>query len=198
MAGIKSTQRKLVLDPNNHEVIVSAADVLFFAGRLEEARPLYERLLDFLPEGRPINNAPDATIRLALTRRKAGDELAAQAAIDTVRHDLEKRHSSGFHNQFLRRADAMLAAYDNDPDTALAALSSALQLGLRNPLFFDELVFEVMRDDSRFIALREELDGFLAAEHKKMLQLICFNNPAPGAWQPLPETCEGVEEQWVL
>jgi hypothetical protein len=31
-----------------------------------------------------------------------------------------------------------------------------------------------------------------------MLQLICFNNPAPGAWQPLQKTCEGVEEQLVL
>ena len=197
-AAIKSTQRKLALDPNNQEVIVTAADVLYFAGRLDEARPLYERLLDFLPEGRPINNALDATIRMALTRRKAGDELAAQAAIDTVRQDLEKRHSLGFDNQFLRRADAMLAAYDNDPDTALAALNNALQLGLRNPLVIDDPVFDVIRDDSRFIALREKLAGFLAAEHKKMLQLICFNNPAPGAWQPLPETCEGVEEQLVL
>jgi tetratricopeptide (TPR) repeat protein len=196
--AIQSTQRKLELDPDNQDVIVIAADVLYFAGRLDEARPLYERLLDFLPEGRPINNTPDATIRMALSRRKAGDELAAQAAIDTVRQDLEKRHSLGFDNQFLRRADAMLAAYDNDPDTALAALNDALRLGLRDPLVFDEPVFDVIRNDSRFISLREELAGFLATEHRKMLQLICFNNPAPGAWQPLQKTCEGVEEQLVL
>ena len=135
---------------------------------------------------------------MALSRRKAGDELGAQAAFETVKNELEKRYSLGFDNQFLRRIDAMLAAYNNDTDTALAALNSALQLGLRNPLFFDEPVFDVIRTDSRFIALREELAGFLAAEHKKVLQLICFNNPAPGAWQPLPKTCEGVEEQLVL
>jgi tetratricopeptide (TPR) repeat protein len=196
--AIKSSQRKLALDPKNQDVIVTAADVLYFAGRFDEARPLYERLLDFLPEGRPINNAHDPTIRMALSRRKAGDELGAQAAIETVKNDLEKRYSLGFDNQFLRRADAMLAAYNNDPNTALAALNSALQLGLRNPLFFDEPVFEDMQDDSHFIALREELAGFLATEHRKMLQLICFNNPAPGAWQPLQKTCEGVEEQLVL
>ena len=92
----------------------------------------------------------------------------------------------------------MLAAYDNDPDTALAALNDALQLGLRDPLVFDEPVFDIISSDSRFIALREELAGFLAAEHKKMLQLICFNNPAPGAWQPLQKTCDGVAEQLVL
>jgi hypothetical protein len=27
------------------------------------------------------------------------------------------------------------------------------------------------------------------------LQLICFNNPAPGIWQPMLQTCEGVEKQ---
>ena len=157
--AIKSTQRKLALDPNNQGVIVTAADVLHFAGRFDEARPLYERLLEFLPVGRPINNAPNATIRMALSRRKTGDELGAQAAIEIVKKDIEKRYSAGANNQFLRRADAMLSAYDNDPDAALAALASALNFGLRDPLFFDEPVFEVMRDDSRFTALREELDG---------------------------------------
>jgi len=196
--AIQSTQRKLELDPNNQEVIVTAADVLYLAGRFNEARPLYERLLEFLPDGRPINNAPNATIRMALSRRETGDELGAQAAIEIVKKDIEKRYSAGANNQFLRRADAMLAAYDKDPDAALAALDSAMNFGLRDPLFFDEPVFEVMQEDSRFTALREELDGILMEEHKKVLQLICFNNPAPGAWQPLPETCEGVKEQRIL
>jgi hypothetical protein len=35
-------------------------------------------------------------------------------------------------------------------------------------------------------------------EHDKVLQLICFNNPTPDNWQPLPETCEGVAEQSKL
>ena len=196
--AIQSTQRRLELDANNQEVIVTAADVLYLAGRFDEARSLYERLLDFLPEGRPINNLPDATVRLALSRRKAGDELDAQAAIEIVKKDMEERYSAGFDNQFLDRVDAMLAAYENDPDTAFVALNRSLQLGLRDPLFFDEPVFNEIKDHSRFTALRKELDRILAAEHKKVLQLICFNNPAPGAWQPLPETCEGVGEQLVL
>jgi hypothetical protein len=32
-------------------------------------------------------------------------------------------------------------------------------------------------------------------EHQKILRLICFNNPVPDEWQPMSETCEGVEEQ---
>jgi hypothetical protein len=92
----------------------------------------------------------------------------------------------------------MLAAYENDPDTAIVALNRSLQLGLRDPLFFDEPVFDEIKDDPRFTVLRKELDRLLVAEHEKVLQLICFDNPAPGAWQPLPETCEGVAEQRKL
>ena len=196
--AVQSTQRKLELDPNNHDVIIIAADVLYDAGRFDEARHLYERMLGFLPEGRPVDNAPYATIRLALSRRKAGDELGAQAAIEITNTEIDKRYSAGFDNQFLRFTDAMLAAYENDTDAAFAALNRSVQLGMRNPHFLDEPVFDEIKDDSRFTELQKELDRLLAAEHGKVLQLIFFENPAPGAWQPLPDTCEGVEEQRIL
>jgi len=52
---------------------------------------------------------------------------------------------------------------------------------------------EDLRDEPRFVALRQELDAIVAAEHDKVLQLICFNNPVPDDWQPMPETSEGVD-----
>ena len=55
-------------------------------------------------------------------------------------------------------------------------------------------VFDDLRDDLRFVRLGQNLDAILADEHRQLLQLICFNNPVPGEWQPLPETCEGVEQ----
>ncbi len=92
----------------------------------------------------------------------------------------------------------MIAAFDDDPDGVIAALRSAMQHGLRNPLFFAEPIFEALWNEPRFVALQQQLDAILAAEHDKVLQLICFNNPVPSHWQPLPETCEGVAEQLVL
>jgi len=47
--------------------------------------------------------------------------------------------------------------------------------------------------DPEFLALAARLDTILEQEHRNTLQLICFNNPASEVWQPLPETCEGVD-----
>ena len=89
----------------------------------------------------------------------------------------------------------MIGAFDHDPEGVIAALKSAIQLGLRDPQVFYDPIFEDLWDEPRFVALQQELDAILAVEHAKVLQLICFNNPTPDNWQPLPETCEGVEEQ---
>ncbi len=87
------------------------------------------------------------------------------------------------------------AAFENNLGRVIATLKSAMQHGLRDPQFIGDPIFEDLWDEPRFVALRQELDAILAAEHDKVLQLICFNNPVPGNWQPLPETCEGVLDQ---
>jgi len=89
----------------------------------------------------------------------------------------------------------MLAAYDSDKDATFRFLRSAVDTGLRDPLFFSDPFFDAVRDDSQFIDIESDVLQALVAEREKALQLICFNNPAPGAWQPLPETCEGVEQK---
>ncbi len=198
--AIRATQRNLQLDPENQEVIADAAVVLYLAGRIDEALPLYERLLDFVPEGRPILelHSLNRTMEPALARRKAGDEDGAQAAAQIARRDLAARRAAGMKNQQLDLAEAMLAAFAHDPDGVIAALNSAIQRGLRALLLFDDPIFEDLWNEPRFVALRQELDAVLAVEHDKVLQLICFNNPVPADWQPMPETCEGVVEQHRL
>ncbi len=188
----------MLLDPENEAVIGNAAYVLYVAGRIDEALPLYERLRDFVPEGRPIGVFPlqnVATMQLALARRKAGDEDGAQAAARIAKQDHAALRTAGARDQYQYRTQAMFAAFEHNPDRVIAALKAAMKLGLRDPQFFDDLIFEDLWGEPRFVALQQKLDAILAAEHEKVLQLICFNNPAPDNWQPLPETCEGVEEQ---
>ena len=198
--AIRVTQRILDLDPDNKNAISDAAIVLYLAGRIDEALPLYERLVDFVPEGRPIPGYMPVvmTMRLALARRKAGDEDGAQVAAQIARQDYLARRAAGRKNNIQDWAEAMIAAFEHNPDGVIAALKSAIQRGQRIRGWFDDPIFEDLRDEPRFVALQQELDAILSAEHDKVLQLICFNNPTPDNWQPLPETCEGVEEQLVL
>ena len=133
-------------------------------------------------------------MRLALARRQAGDEEGAQAAAQIARQDHAARRAAGEKNWFQDLAEAMIAAFEHAPDRTIAALKSAIQHGLRTLVYIDEPFFEDLRDEPRFVALRQEVDELLAEEHDKVLQLICFNNPVPDDWQPMPETCKGVEE----
>ena len=50
-------------------------------------------------------------------------------------------------------------------------------------------------EDTGFQALASRLDAILEKERRDTLQLMCFNNPVPDIWQPLPETCEGVDRE---
>jgi tetratricopeptide (TPR) repeat protein len=204
--AIQATQRDMQLNPDSGRAAAYAAIVLYLAGRIDEALPLFERLLDFVPEGRPLfrlyeMNIPgqEMTMRLALARRKTGDEDGAQAAAQIVRQDLSELTRVGIRNTpGVYQTQAMIAAFENDPERVFAALKSAIQRGLRNPQVFDDPIYEGLWDNPRFVALQQELDVIRAAEHDKVLQLICFNNPTPENWQPLPETCEGAEEQREL
>ncbi len=195
--AIRATQSNMQLYPENGAFVGIAAEALFLAGRVDEALPLYERALDFVHEGRPLSQPGPLlnTMFLAHARRTAGDEAGAQAAVQIVRKDHALRRAAGEINQDQDTAEAMIAAFEHDPDRAIAALKSAMRRGLRVPNFYDNPLFEDLQDEPHFVALKQEFDAILATEHDKVLQLICFNNPAPDHWQPLPETCEGVEEQ---
>ena len=97
-AAIRAAQENLQQDPDGKNAIEVAADAFFYAGRIDEALPLYERLLDLAPEGQPlpIFYFPlPATMRLALARREAGDEAGAQAAAQIVRQELAAGRAAG-------------------------------------------------------------------------------------------------------
>jgi hypothetical protein len=132
----------------------------------------------------------ETMMRLALARRQAGNEDGAEIA----RQDHAALGGAGAIDKFQYRTEAMIAAFENDPDRAIAALESVIQRGMRRRQFLDDLIFEGLWDDARFDGLRADLDEIVAAEHDKVLQLICFNNPTPDNWQPMPGTCEGVVE----
>ena len=196
--AIASTKRKLTFDPDNAAVIVSAANALYMAGRFAEARAHYESLREFQPPDRPINNSGITMMRLALTRRITGEEESAQEAAQIAKDDHALLIDVGYMGPFVINVRTMLAAFARDYDLVFASMKTAFQRGMRNPGFYRDPIFDEIRDDPRFVALVQELDVDLARQHQEVLQLICFNNPVPHAWRPLPETCAGVVQQTSL
>ncbi len=140
-----------------------------------------------------------STLRFAFTRRISGDEAGAQEVADIVRKEYAKRDAAGKRDYPHSVAAAMIAVLDNDPERAIEALRTGIRdRGLRADVYFDEPILETLRSEPGFIDVRKELDDIVAVEHEKVLQLLCFNNPVPNEWRPLPETCEGVIEKPVL
>jgi adenylate cyclase len=189
--AIQASQREVELSPGAVFFVKDAAEVLYYAGRLDEALPLYERALVLAPEG----HGPYFMMNLAIARRKAGDEEGAEAAAQRARQDHAAARMAGERTaggvDYME--EAMIAAFEHEPDRAFVALQSAIRNGMRWAMFFDAPIFDDLRNEPRFVAIRQELEAILAAEHDKVLQLICFHNPAPDDWQPMPETCETPE-----
>ena len=199
--AIQAATRRLQANPDDEFAVWGAANIIYTAGHIDEALPLYEKLDSYGVEERPIlsllgsyRSSNELTMQLALARRTAGDEEGAQAAVHIVKKDHAALGASGRNNQYQHRTEAMLAAFEHDPQGVLDALQSAIGMGLRDPQVFDDAIFEGLRNEPRFMALQRQLDVILDSEHDKVLQLICFNNPVPDEWQPMPETCDGVDK----
>ena len=198
--AIEATQRNLEQNPEGTWYMGEAADVLYLDGKFEESLPIFERMLEFAPENRPVSGWSPLmqTMRFAFARRITGDEAGAQAVAQIARKDYEAQRAAGRLNQEFFMVEAMIAAFDQDHEVAIAALRTAIhEYGWRLSALVGEPIFHDLVDDPQFIKLRQELDAILAVEHEKILQLICFNNPMPNEWRPLPETCEGVVEKPV-
>ena len=197
-AAIRATQTKMQLDPENQSVIRTAADTLYMAGRIDQALPLYEHLRELSPEGFLVAMSWTTTMRLAIARRDKGDENGAQAIAEIARYDISEYRRAIGKSFGTFRGDAVLAAFDNDSIGLITALKAAMQVGFMSPQFLADPMFEDWWGDDRFSSLQQELYELLAKEHNEYLQLVCFNNPVPGDWRPLPETCEGVVRQQAL
>ena len=193
--ALSGTSEKRKSDPDNRELMLTEAYITHLAGHLDEAHVLYEQLAAIELPGRPIDGNNFAMTRLAFNRHRAGDIDGAEKAIGIVKSDIRALAENGYRGPFLSVLRAMVASYHGDIDATVRLLREAVDNGFRYAIMFTDPVFDATKDDERFIKIESEVLQALVLERDKALQLMCFNNPVPGAWQPLPETCEGVEEK---
>jgi len=193
---IRVARQRLAAAPDNMEALIMAGGILFQAGHFDEARTLLDRALKLSPKGRPLPAAESLlmTLWLAEARRRTGDEAGAVAVADIVRTEIAALERHGRRYPILSLAKALLAAFDGDAEGAISALETAIDQGLRTPPLYsvDGPNFDAIRDQPGFVAVRHKLDEFMASDRRKVLELICLDNPAAEDWQPMPETCQGV------
>ena len=198
-------QEALQLYPQLTYFSLIAGNASYRAQRFDEALEHYERYFNSIPQARltSLNAASNPVfesfpvinlMRLAHTRRETGDETGAQATAKIARQGNAALRAAGRNNNNRNLAEAMIAAFDGQTEAAVSALELAVGNGLR-ARFLDEPIFSNIRAIPEFLALRAELDSIIAAERDSVLQLVCFDNPIPNDWQPLPATCEGLVER---
>jgi TolB-like protein/Tfp pilus assembly protein PilF len=189
-------RQRLDKDPSDPNGQLYLANALHLSGAIEQAQVLYEQRLALHPDLPIIDTSSEtnaATARAALGRLRAGDEAGARKLIELTTDDLRQRNRAGFvHGEYYRSA-ALIAALEGDNDAAMENIEKAIEKGPRDPTLFSEPGFDALRDSQEFQALESRLDSILAAQRVKALQMMCFNNPVRETWQPLPETCVGVD-----
>jgi tetratricopeptide (TPR) repeat protein len=194
--AITVARERLENDPSDPNSILYLANALHLSGDIEQAQVLYEELLVLHPELPIIDTTSEtnaATARAALGRLRSGDEAGALELIELTTEDLRRRSHAGFvHGEYYRSA-ALIAALEGDDIAALENIEKAIERGPRDPSLFSEPAFDALRDSQEFQALESRLDSILAEQRIEALQMMCFDNPVPDAWQPLPETCEGID-----
>ncbi len=193
---IEHARQRLARDSSNENNKLLLANALHLAGDIAQAQALYEELLSSRPAMAVIDPNSESvapTARAALGRLRAGDEAGGRELLELTREDLRQRRVAELmHGEFYRAA-AIISVLLEDHDGALDELERAIEQGPRDPSLFSEPAFEPLRDSERFRALESRLESILAAQRVNALQVVCFDNPVPDAWQPLPETCAGVE-----
>ena len=133
------------------------------------------------------------TARAALGRWQGGDKAGAAVLIKLSKEDQRQHGLAGMLHGEHYRTDALLDAVQANESEALHNIQVAIDAGLIDRTIFSEPAFDALRDSQEFLAMKLNMDGILASEREKALQMMCFNNPVPEAWQPLSETCDGVE-----
>ncbi len=195
--SIAQARQRLVDNLRNNQARMDLANVLHMSGDLAAAQVIYEEL-QAITSGYALLDASNTSImptaRMAYGRLAAGDTTGTEEILELLKKDIRSREQAGIRESYMLRAAAMVAAIEGDREQVMANLEAAIGAGLRDNFILREPAMEPYQEDPEFQALVARLDAILEEEHHKTLQLICFNNPASEVWQPLPASCEDVED----
>lgn len=153
------------------------ADTALLAGDLDSARQ-HILLSDPLLASDTRNRVNPATMRnavkLAYIEQQLGRSVSANELLNRTLEVISELPRLGTYGYGIR--DVQVYALLGRKEEALAAFRDALDEGFRGSLMFDgwplllDPYIESIRDDPRFVVMRDELDGYLAVMRDRLFE----------------------------
>ncbi len=195
-SAIQALQIAHAGDPENYSPMTELANALHLTGRFAEAQQLYLELQKLSPIGAVFGTLEYSslpTLRMAYAYKQAGDEAAMRETLAIHQTDFAKRAELDQLYGWDYMAQATAEAVKGDADATFVSLRAAIENGYRNEAIFREPAMQWLAQHPEFLAIKAELRQLLNAERTNILQIICHDNPIPEIWQPMKETCAGLE-----
>ena len=131
---------------------------------------------------------------MVAVRRAAGDEDGAVELITAMNANVQRFRDAGMTLTQINRSvdyiEGLVAYLSGDRDRGLALIAKAVDDG-----FWVSPMSAFQQDrfaDPGFAGILAVNEARQARERKRLLEVVCEDNPYEAVWEPLPETCESL------
>lgn len=194
--AIALARAKLADDPRSVSPFVMGL-ILAHAGYYGDALPYLEEVWQQWGERLVLDNEMNATFAEALfaARSAAGDKAGAEQVIVALWDNVRRfRDQHGYRTDWVHSVDYQegIAAYlSGDRYKGIALIAKAAEEGYwisEAPSAFREAMYQ----EPEFQLIFERQAARQARERKKVLEVVCNENPYAAVWQPVTETCKKI------
>jgi hypothetical protein len=169
---------------------------LAWTGEYDKAQPHLEELLR-LTGGSGPRSLDDYLLlpmdALIVIRREAGDLQGSEQLLAQLASSVRRARDAGLTltqwGESVDYWDGRVSYLRGDRDRGFAQIQKAVSAGywLRPPSAFRQPMF----DQPGFARILEVQKSTQDRERRKVLDVVCHDNPYADVWQPMDETCSG-------
>jgi TolB-like protein/Tfp pilus assembly protein PilF len=165
------------------------------AGDYANSRPILEEM--WRSSGGRISKRSEIFVTataaaLIAVRRNAGEEEKVDELVAAIMDNVRRYREAGIvgdGRSFGPDYEEGIALYlSGDHESGLALLDKATEDGVFMPT--NEAYLQAIYDDPGFAPILARQEARQVREHKKVLAVVCTNNPYEAVWQPAEGTCE--------
>ena len=194
--GLALARAEAEADPDDIPARFDLSTALAHAGRYAEALPLLQEGQRLVSRINPSwGNAPglnNDTQGLVAALRSVGNEKEARQVLAEQKYRLSRYREAGIvqttWDASIDYFEGIADYLEGDREKGLELMAKGAMDGywVGPPAAFQQALFQ----DPGFAPILERQRMRQARERRKVLSVVCDNNPYASVWQPLPETCQ--------